>query len=325
MSAIVTRGLAKTYRRKGSRSEEVGAVKRLDISIKEGECVGFLGPNGAGKTTSMRMLTTLLRPTAGMAQIAGFDLLSQTKEIRRHIGYVAQGNGLSPGSSVAEEMLIQGRLHGLRKKAAQQRAEELAQAFGFDHLMRRLTKNLSGGERRRVEIALSLVHSPSILFLDEPTTGLDPQSRANVWEYIRRLHREDGITVLLTTHYLDEADALADRLLIMDGGQIVADGAPDTLKSQVTEDTLTLRVPPELLDDAVVALSSAPGVANVSKERDGSVRAKVSSDNALPDIVHALNEAEVTTTSLHIQRPTLDEVFSHVTGKPISGNRDAGK
>ncbi|MET8771597.1 ABC transporter ATP-binding protein [Streptomyces sp. NPDC004658] len=297
-------------------------MTELDLTIAEGECIGFLGPNGAGKTTVMRMLTTLLRPSAGTAKVAGFDLLRQPRQIRRHIGYVAQNSGLSPESTVAEELVIQGRLHGFSKKSARLTAEELAEILEFGDLMRRTTKTLSGGQRRRVDIALSLAHGPSVLFLDEPTTGLDPQSRANLWAHIRRLHHHLGVTVFLTTHYLDEADALADRLLIMDGGRIVADGAPDALKSHVGEDTLTLRVPSHVLDEAATAIRSATGVADVDVMAEDCVRAKVSSSGVVPEVISALEAAGVSATSLHVQRPTLDEVFLQLTGRTLTG--DAG-
>ncbi|MEV0612618.1 ATP-binding cassette domain-containing protein [Nonomuraea sp. NPDC050404] len=222
---IKTSGLSKTF--KGG----VEAVAGVDISVEPGQIVGFLGPNGAGKTTTMRMLTTLLRPTAGTATVAGQDLVGAPKEVRRRIGYVAQGSGMPPVSPVKGELRLQGLLYGLSRAQVAARAADVLARLELTGLETRIPATLSGGQRRRFDIAFALLHEPVLLFLDEPTTGLDPQSRANLWAHIRSLREEKGMTVFLTTHYLDEADALCDRVLIIDHGRIVAEGAPAELKT----------------------------------------------------------------------------------------------
>ncbi|MEV4115055.1 ATP-binding cassette domain-containing protein [Nonomuraea sp. NPDC049695] len=222
---IRTSGLSKTF------DGGVEAVKGVDISVGPGEIVGFLGPNGAGKTTTMRMLTTLLRPTSGSATVAGHDLLGDAKEVRRRIGYVSQGGGVSPLTPLKGELELQAMLYGLSRREAEARTREALERLGLTGLEQKPGAALSGGQRRRFDIAFALLHHPVLLFLDEPTTGLDPQSRANLWDHIRSLREEKGMTVFLTTHYLDEADALCDRILIIDHGLIVAEGAPAELKT----------------------------------------------------------------------------------------------
>ncbi|NSC20342.1 ATP-binding cassette domain-containing protein [Streptomyces albus subsp. chlorinus] len=244
--ALDIRSLSLTYTLK---SGPVHAVRGIDLSVPRGEILGFLGPNGAGKTTTLRMLTTLLRPTGGTARIAGHDLRAEPSAVRSRIGYVAQAGGLDPACGVREELVTQGRLHRMPKDQARRRADELAADLGLDGLMDRPTAALSGGQRRRVEIALGLVNHPQVLFLDEPTTGLDPGSRAELWDLVRRVRREQGTTVFLTTHYLDEADALADRVVIVDGGRVVAQGTPEALKRDHG------RRPGASLQDAFLALT----------------------------------------------------------------------
>ncbi|MBO8191971.1 ATP-binding cassette domain-containing protein [Streptomyces oryzae] len=226
-AALDIRALSLTY---ALKSGPVQAVRGIDLTVPRGEILGFLGPNGAGKTSTLRMLTTLLRPTGGEAQVAGHDLLAEPSAVRSCIGYVAQTGGLDPACGVREELVTQARLHRMPKQAARHRAEELAGELGLTGLLDRPTAALSGGQRRRLEIALGLVNHPEVLFLDEPTTGLDPGSRAELWELVRRIRRERGTTVFLTTHYLDEADALADRIVVVDGGRTIAEGTPEALK-----------------------------------------------------------------------------------------------
>ncbi|MET8868942.1 ABC transporter ATP-binding protein [Nonomuraea sp. NPDC004580] len=209
----------------------VHAVDGVDMAVQPGEIVGFLGPNGAGKTTTMRMLTTLLRPTAGTATVAGHDLVREPREVRRRIGYVAQGSGLPPVTPVRGELELQGMLYGLSRAEAAARIPGVLERLDLAGLADRAPATLSGGQRRRFDIAFALLHDPVLLFLDEPTTGLDPQSRANLWDHIRSLRDRQGMTVFLTTHYLDEADALCDRVMIIDRGRIVAQGAPAELKT----------------------------------------------------------------------------------------------
>ncbi|RJL32461.1 ABC transporter ATP-binding protein [Bailinhaonella thermotolerans] len=219
---IVTRGLSRSFGR-------VEAVRGLDVEIGAGEIVGFLGPNGAGKTTTLRMLATLLRPTDGTATVAGHDLLADPRGVRRAIGYVRQGGSADPTRPVREELELQASLYGLRPP--REHVARVCEAFGLTGLADRPPAALSGGQRRRLDLALGLIHRPRVLFLDEPTTGLDPRTRAALWDHVRRL-REEGTTVLVSTHYLEEAEALYDRVLIIDGGAIVADGPPSALKSR---------------------------------------------------------------------------------------------
>ncbi|MFI6879699.1 ABC transporter ATP-binding protein [Streptomyces sp. NPDC050400] len=227
MAVISTSGLARTFT---TRRGPVEAVRGVDLRVGAGEILGFLGPNGAGKTTTLRMLTTLLAPTGGAATVAGHDLATDPAGVRRAVGYVAQSGGVDPNVSVREELVTQGRLYRLTRTQAADRAEELAADLGLTDLLDRRTAALSGGQRRRLDIALGLTHRPRVLFLDEPTTGLDPGSRADLWDLVRRLRDEHGTTVFLTTHYLDEADALADRIVVVDKGVVAADGTPSALK-----------------------------------------------------------------------------------------------
>ena len=227
MAIISAAGLARSFRTKQGLVE---AVRGIDLAVRPGEILGFLGPNGAGKTTTLRMLTTLLPPTGGAATVAGRDLVTDPAGVRRACGYVAQSGGVDPQITAREELVTQGRLYRLTKRQAAERAEELAHDLDFTEQLDRRTATLSGGRRRRLDIALALTHRPEVLFLDEPTTGLDPASRAGLWDLVRRLRDEHGTTVFLTTHYLDEADALSDRLVIVDRGVVVAEGTPTALK-----------------------------------------------------------------------------------------------
>ncbi|WP_138909655.1 ABC transporter ATP-binding protein [Streptomyces chryseus] len=227
MAIISTAGLTRTF---STKAGPVEAVRGIDLTVERGEILGFLGPNGAGKTTTLRMLTTLLAPTGGAATVAGHDLLRDPAGVRRRIGYVAQSGGVDPQVSVREELVTQGRLYRLPRAEAAARAEELARDLSLTDLMDRTCAALSGGQRRRLDIAMGLTHRPEVLFLDEPTTGLDPGSRADLWDLVRGLRDEYGTTVFLTTHYLDEADALSDRLVVVDKGRVAAEGTPSALK-----------------------------------------------------------------------------------------------
>ncbi|WP_129842522.1 ABC transporter ATP-binding protein [Streptomyces sp. RFCAC02] len=226
---LTTHDLARTFRTKRGPVE---AVRGIDMEVEAGEILGFLGPNGAGKSTTLRMLTTLLPPTRGTATVAGHDLARDPVAVRRRIGYVAQSGGVMPDETVRAELVFQGRLHHLSRAESVARARTLAGELDLTDLLDRKGSELSGGQRRRLDIALALMHQPAVLFLDEPTTGLDPGSRADLWDLIRRVRAERGTTVFLTTHYLDEADALSDRLVIVDGGRVVAEGTPADLKER---------------------------------------------------------------------------------------------
>jgi ABC-2 type transport system ATP-binding protein len=319
MPIIEATGLARTFK---SRKREVHAVRGVNLSVDEGEIVGFLGPNGAGKTTTLRMLTTLLRPTAGSATVAGADLLRDPVGVRRRIGYVPQAIGQTMGGTdnqakVIEELLDQGALYHIGKAEAAAQADLLINQLDLGGLGDRLVKTLSGGQRRRLEIALGLVHRPQLVFLDEPTTGLDPQSRSNLWDHIRRLRSDLGTTMFLTTHYLEEADALCDRVIIIDHGVTVATGTPDELKRQISGDVVTLRVSGPAAD-AQKLLAAQPIVRDAVVSDGGELRLTVEhGEEALPALLRALDGAGTTISSISLSRPTLDDVFLTLTGRSL--------
>ncbi len=312
---IKARGLARTFK---SRRATVEAVRGVDIDVEAGELVGFLGPNGAGKTTTLRMLTTLLDPTAGTATVAGVDLRADPTEVRRRIGYVAQGGSTPPDVPVGEELITHGRLYRLSHAEASGRAERLYQQLDLTGLDKRMIKTLSGGQRRRLDIAMGLIHQPRLIFLDEPTTGLDPQSRSNLWDHIRSLRDEHGVTVFLTTHYLEEADLLCDRILVMDNGSIVAEGTPDELKRKVSGDTVTVTVADATrVATAADVAGRQPGAHDVHVD-GGEIRFRVpQGDTALPALLRDLDEVGVTLSSMAVHRPTLDDVFLTLTGRAL--------
>ncbi|MGX7677461.1 ATP-binding cassette domain-containing protein [Jatrophihabitans sp. DSM 45814] len=311
---IHARGLSRTFK---TKTGPVDAVTPIDFDVAEGEIVGLLGPNGAGKTTTLRMLTTLLGPTAGSAEVAGADLRTEPREVRRRIGYVAQiGSAPAPGSRVAEELVTQGRLQGMSKHAAAERVSALLPQLDLGDLGGRALSELSGGQRRRFDVGIGLVHSPKLLFLDEPTTGLDPQSRANLWQHIRSLRDDHGVTVLITTHYLDEADALADRIMVMDHGRIVADDTPDALKAAVSGDIISLTVDGDLAAAEQVA-RSAIEVRQSTIDNDQLSLTVERGDVAVAPLLRALDAAGLPMRSVTVARPTLDTVFLTLTGRSL--------
>jgi ABC-2 type transport system ATP-binding protein len=311
---IQATGLAQRFRTKNG---PVDAVRGVDFTVAPGEIVGLLGPNGAGKTTTLRMLTTLLRPTSGTATVAGADLIRESREVRRRIGYVAQiGATPAPGTLLGEELVVQARLQGMSKTAAAARLTELLPRLDLAGFEQRTLAEMSGGQRRRFDIALGLMHGPKLVFLDEPTTGLDPQSRANLWDHIRSLRDEHGATIVLTTHYLDEADALADRLLVMDNGTIVADDTPDALKARVSGDVITLRVDGEL-DRALTVACQALETRTAAVDGDRLVLTVDRGDTAIPLLFRAFDLASLNLVSVQVDRPTLDNVFLTLTGRSL--------
>ncbi|MER6565910.1 ATP-binding cassette domain-containing protein [Streptomyces sp. NPDC001093] len=311
--AVEARRLVKTY------PGDVTALNGMDITVAPGTVFGLLGPNGAGKSTTVKILTTLARPDSGTATVAGHDVLRHPDRVRRAIGVVAQQSGADPVATGRENLQLQGRLHGLSGTALNRRVDELLERFGLADAARRPVKGYSGGMRRRLDVALGLVHRPEVLFLDEPTTGLDPEARTAMWEEIGRLAGDEGLTILLTTHYLEEADRLAERIAIVDRGRIVVEGTPDALKGELRGDAVHLELG-EPLGEAgrtllTGALTALPGVHEALCEgRRISVRAD---DGAatVPALLAALDRAGVTVSSATVARPSLDDVYLRHAGR----------
>ncbi len=312
---IHARKLSRTYQ---TRTGEVEAVRGVDLDVEAGEVVGFLGPNGAGKTTTLKMLTTLIVPTAGEATVAGHDLRRDPVGVRRNIGYVAQGGVTLDIARAGEECVDQARLYGMSWADATARGKELFSRLDLDGLWDRNCNSLSGGQRRRLDIVIGLMHTPALVFLDEPTTGLDPQSRANLWDHILRLRDEQGSTVFLTTHYLDEADYLCDRLLVIDNGSIVAAGTPEELKANVSGDAVRLTLAePDRAQDAVSVLAGLDG-ADTPVVDGEHVQVHVPHGGAaLPGLLRELDGKGVTLAAVEVRRPTLDDVFLSLTGRSL--------
>ncbi len=310
---IETSDLRRTFKTRGGAIE---AVQGVDLRVGAGEIFGFLGPNGAGKTTTLRMLATLITPTSGEATVAGADLRREPQLVRQRIGYVPQGGSTDPAETGRGELVLQGRLYGMSNSQATARATEVLKALDLEAAADRGTGTYSGGMKRRLDVGLGIVHRPAVLFLDEPTTGLDPQARARMWDEIRAL-RELGTTVFLTTHYLEEADALADRLAIIDQGRIVAEGTSDELKQQVAGDVITLGV--EGPRDRVIALAGGlPFVREIGEHDDDLIRLYVDrGETAMPQLLRFLDSAGVATISIALNKPSLDDVFLRQTGRSL--------
>jgi ABC-2 type transport system ATP-binding protein len=315
---IHARQLSRTFQ---TRTGPVEAVRGVDLDVETGEVVGFLGPNGAGKTTTLRMLTTLIAPTAGQATVAGHDLLRDPVGVRRNIGYVAQGGVTLDMARAGEECVDQARLYGMSRQDADARGRELFDQLDLNGLWDRNCNSLSGGQRRRLDIVIGLMHTPDLVFFDEPTTGLDPQSRANLWEHILRLRSELGSTIFLTTHYLDEADYLCDRLLVIDNGMIVAAGTPEELKAKVSGDAVTLTLAdPSRAQDAVSVLAGLDGADTPTVDGDHVQVHVPVGGAALPGLLRELDGKSVSLAAVEVRRPTLDDVFLSLTGRSL---RDA--
>jgi ABC-2 type transport system ATP-binding protein len=317
---IETRGLRKVYRTKKRRTvTEVDAVRGIDLTVAAGEIFGFLGPNGAGKTTTLRMLATLLTPDGGEAIIAGADLLAAPREVRRRIGYVAQAGSTWDEVSAREELALQARMYGVSKADAKQAADAAMDSFGLTSFGDRWCKTYSGGQRRKVDIALGVIHRPRVLFLDEPTTGLDPQSRVNLWDEVNRL-RDEGMTIFITTHYLEEADQLCDRVAIIDQGTIVAEGTPAELKREVAGDVVSLVLNGSTMKAAEV-LSGQPDIWVLEGQQTDTLRLRVESGSAaIQQIMRTLDNSNIELGAFELHRPSLDDVFLAKTGRSL---RDA--
>jgi ABC-2 type transport system ATP-binding protein len=316
---ISTHELRKSFR---SKRGPVEAVRGVSIEVGRGEIFGFLGPNGAGKTTTLRMLTTLLPIDSGTATVAGIDVAHRPKQVRQRIGYVSQLGGADLLATGRENLILQGRLYGGDLATVTKRAEMLMQVLDLGEFADRRVRTYSGGQRRRLDVALGIVHEPAVLFLDEPSTGLDPQNRANLWDHVRSL-RARGTTIFLTTHYLEEADALCDRLMIMDHGVIVAEGTPRDLKRQVSGDSVLLSVHDEngALSRAQQLISAEPHVHEVTADGDRLHLYLKDGSAALPGLLRLLDAEHIVLKSINLSEPTLDDVFLHQTGRSL---RDAG-
>ncbi|HET6869728.1 MAG TPA: ATP-binding cassette domain-containing protein [Solirubrobacteraceae bacterium] len=312
---IEAEGLGKRY---STRTGVVEAVRCVDIEVRPGEIVGFLGPNGAGKTTTLRMLTTLLAPDAGSATVAGHDLRREPVAVRRRIGYVPQRGSTTPQAQVGEELVDHGRLHGLPRAVASERGRALLGRLDLEGTWERPTGTLSGGQRRRLDIALGLINQPRLLFMDEPTTGLDPQSRANLWSHIRELRDGHDVTVFLTTHYLDEADALCDRILVIDHGSIVAEGTPGALKASLSGDRVALRLADPSCLAAGRALAERVEQATLLRAEGDLVDVSLPDAAAvLPELLDGLAREGIVLAGIEIHQPTLDDVFLSLTGREL--------
>ena len=317
MAAIETEKLRREF--KGG----IVAVDGVDLSVEEGEVFGFLGPNGAGKTTTVRMLTTLLRPTSGRARVAGFDVAREQHAVRRSIGVALQEAGLDALASGRELLELQGRLFGMSAAEAKSRAVDLLELVGLTDAADRQVKTYSGGMKRRLDLASALVHGPRILFLDEPTEGLDPASRQAVWAEVQRLNRQMGMTVFLTTHYLEEADRLAGRLAIIDHGRIVAEGTPESLKAAIGSDVVTVAVNREGLEVARSLLANTDGLRDIQADDAGLTLFVENGTQAVAQVVRLLDSAGVPVGPVAVSRPSLDEVFLKATGSRLEGAESA--
>jgi ABC-2 type transport system ATP-binding protein len=311
--AIEAHDLTKTY------PGEVRALDGMGITVAAGTVFGLLGPNGAGKSTTVKILTTLARPDSGTALVAGHDVLRRPDRVRRAIGVVAQRSGADPVATGRENLVLQGRLYGLRGPAVFARADELLERFDLVDAGRRLVKTYSGGMLRRLDVALGLVHRPQVLFLDEPTTGLDPEARTAMWQEITRLAGDEGLTILLTTHYLEEADRLAERIAIVDRGRVVAEGGPDELKGELRGDAVHVELaePPGPVDADLLctALGEFAGVREAAV--DGR-RLSARADNgaaAVPQVLAVLEREGAAVASVTVARPSLDDVYLRYAGR----------
>ncbi|MBE9925853.1 ATP-binding cassette domain-containing protein [Cellulosimicrobium cellulans] len=330
---IRARGLTKTFHRK---KETVEAVKGIDVDVREGELVAFLGPNGAGKSTTLRMLTSLLAPTAGTAEVAGYDVARDPARVRSRIGFIGQGNGGGFSYRVLDELHNQGRFYGLPPTEYARRAAELLDALDLGGLEKRTVQSLSGGQRRRLDVALGLMNHPPLLFLDEPTTGLDPHARANLWEHIAAMRERYGMTIVLTTHYLDEADSMAERVVVIDHGEIIADATPDSLKHDHADDVITLAVVPapgggapveaspgtvpDVVGRVRASLAEDAGEVATTTGADGVVTVRISTTHGadrLPEAIEALRVAGLAVRSAELKQASLDDVFLNLTGRSL--------
>jgi ABC-2 type transport system ATP-binding protein len=298
--------------------KDVRAVDGIDLSIEPGEIYGFLGPNGAGKSTTVHMLTTLLPPTAGRATVAGFDVVRDGAKVRASIGAALQEAALDPFLTGREHLRLQASLHGIKGEARKRLMQALLDRVGLSNAADRKVRTYSGGMKRRLDLALALIHDPSILFLDEPTTGLDPQSRTALWEEVGRLARDEGVTVFLTTQYLEEADVLADRVGIIDHGRIVAEGTPAQLKAEIGKPTV--EVVPEESSDLERLRDLLRRFGEQTAGRPGAFAVQLNGHGDLADLIRVLDNENVRAAEINLHQPTLDDVFLAKTGRSLEGS-----
>jgi ABC-2 type transport system ATP-binding protein len=311
-AAIEARALRRSF--KGG----IDAVRDIDLTIASGEVFGFLGPNGAGKTTTVRMLCTLLPPTAGTATVAGLDVVAEGAAVRRAIGVALQEIGLDPAQTGRELLELQCGLYGITGRRGKDRTVQLLELVGLTEAADRRTKTYSGGMKRRLDLASALVHSPQVLFLDEPTTGLDPASRRTIWDEVRRIN-SGGATVFLTTQYLEEADQLCDRLAIIDDGRIVAEGTPQKLKEEMGHDVLSLALDGADAAATEAALAGLPGLERVVAEPDALALYVADGAGQIAEVVRRLDRSGIQVGAITVARPTLDDVFLKATGRRLEG------
>jgi ABC-2 type transport system ATP-binding protein len=320
VDAIVVEDLRKRYK-------DVQALDGVSFSVRDGEVFGLLGPNGAGKSTTVRTLTTLTQPDSGRALVVGEDVVKHPGRVRRAIGYVAQDSGVDWEATGRENLLLQGRIHGMSGTQVKKRVDELLELVGLREAADRVARGYSGGMKRRLDIAIGLVHQPRVLFLDEPTTGLDPEARAAMWEEVERLAAAASLTILLTTHYLEEADRLAERVAIVSRGKVVVEGTPDELKSNLRGELVTVELADVdgRADNAVQLVRDLDGAEEVTL--DGRlVRARVPNGaSAIPSILGALDANGFPVASVTTQRPSLDDVYLHYTGRDFARENEEGK
>jgi ABC-2 type transport system ATP-binding protein len=315
--AIETERLRKEY------DGGIVAVAGIDLQVEEGQVFAFLGPNGAGKTTTVRMLTTLLRPTSGRATVVGYDVYRQQHDVRRSIGVALQEAGLDALATGRELLELQGKLCGLSGAESKRRAVEVLDVVGLTEAAERQVKTYSGGMKRRLDLASALVHEPRMLFLDEPTEGLDPASRQAVWQEVQRLNRQLGMTVFLTTHYLEEADRLADKVAIIDHGNIVVEGTPSELKASIGSDVVSVTFAESGFETAKTLLTDMPGLREMRPEDNSLTLFVDNGTQAVAQVIRILDGASIEMGHVTVSRPSLDEVFLKATGSRLEGAETA--
>ena len=308
-----------------NRYGDIQALDGVSFAVHEGEVFALLGPNGAGKSTTVRILTTLTKPDSGSATVAGHDVVRHPDRARRALGYVPQESGIDREATGRENLMLQGRIYGTRGPELKQRVDELLELVGLADAADRIVRGYSGGMKRRLDIALGLVHRPSVLFLDEPTTGLDPEARVAMWSEVQRLAAQESLTILLTTHYLEEADQLADRLAIVSRGRVIVEGTPEELKRGLQGELVTVELQNGRVDDAVAVVERFEGARETAADGQ-QVRTRVPNGaQAIPALLSALEGAGIGVASVATSRPSLDDVYLHYTGRDFSADDAEGQ